>query len=285
MNTRAGVCFDTDPRTAKQEEAAKVTAHATTHIAGHKPALQLFFVVKYIQLASELAQNARTKGEKFPLVRVVKFVIPPGGWSAPINTSGFQTLPLDTLGYYVLLLRHHNRFRVWNAEHLGVAYLTTNRLRRHRQILKDTGLLFQVSVRGKTYTTVLRSPLEPELRATYQRIYDDACHTLPDGPELANHIFAELVGCPDGPSLILPRATLVELIRLKVDLKAVGLWTALASQPSRHNWQNVKTIAQVLGHDRNTIAKHLKALQSLGLVKCVDKREVFVNMLINNELY
>jgi len=240
--------------------------------------------MKYIQLASELAQNARTAGKKFPLVRVVKFVIPPGGWPAPIDTSGFQTLPLDALGYYVLLLRHHNRFRVWNAEHLGVAYLTANKLRRHRQILKDAGLMFQASVRGKTYTTVLRSPLEPELREAHQRIYDDACRTPPDGPELVNHIFAELVGCPDGPSLILPRVTLVELIRLKVDLKAVGLWAALASQPSRHNWQNVTNIGKVLGMTRKTAAKHLTALQSLGLVKCVDKREVFVNMLINNEL-
>lgn len=139
-------------------------------------------------------------------------------------------------------------------------------------------------MRGKTYTTVLRSPLEPELREAYQRIYDKGCRMLPNGPDMVNQIFAALVGCPDGPSLIIPRTTLVEFIHRNVDLKAVGLWTALASQPSRHNWQNVKTISQVLGLDRNTVAKHLKALQSLGLVKCVDKREVFVNMMILNEL-
>jgi hypothetical protein len=33
---------------------------------------------------------------------------------------------------------------------------------------------------------------------------------------------------------------------------------------------------------RKTASKHLKALQSLGLVKCVDKREVFVNVLISS---
>lgn len=98
--------------------------------------------MKYIQSASALAQEARAAGKKFPLVRVVKSVIPPG----------IRVLPLDALGYYVLLLRHHRRFRVWNTEHLGVAHLSANKLRRHRQILKDAGLMFQTVIRGRTYT-------------------------------------------------------------------------------------------------------------------------------------
>lgn len=88
--------------------------------------------MKYIQLASALAQEARAAGKKFPLVRVVKYVIPPGGWLAPIDTSGFRTLPLDTLGYYVLLIRHHERFRLWNTKNLGVAHLSPAQCKRHR---------------------------------------------------------------------------------------------------------------------------------------------------------
>jgi len=240
--------------------------------------------MKYIQSASALAKEARASGKKFPLVRVVKFVIPPGGWPAAINTSMFRTLPLDTLGYYVLLLRHHRRFRVWNTKHLGSIQLTSAQCKRHRQVLKDAGLLMQTVLRGRTYTTVLRSPVYPTAYAALLEAYETLCAATPQGPNAAHELFAAMVGCPDGPSTVLPRDTLAELIRLEVDLKAVGLWTALVSQRLRYNWQNVKTISQVLGLDRDAVAKHMKALQELGLVKCVDKREVFVNVLINNEL-
>lgn len=240
--------------------------------------------MKYIQSAGALAKASRAAGKKMPLVWVVKYVVPPGGWLAPIDASMFHPLPLDTLGYYVFLLRHHGRFRLWNTKNLGVAHLSAAQCKRHRKVLKDAGLLFQCKVRGRTCTTILRSPLEPELRDVYQRIYDEACHFEPWGPETANEVFATTVGCPDGPSTVIPRETVIELNRLKVDMKSVGLWVALASQDFRYNWRNVTNIAQVLGMTRKTAAKHLTDLQRLGLVRCVGKSEIFVNVLIDKEL-
>lgn len=197
---------------------------------------------------------------------------------------GEEALPLNTLGVYGYLLRHHARFHTWHVGSPNTYQLTTEQLRRHRRVLKTAGLLLQSRVKSRTYTTTLRSPIPESQRDLYQELYQDVCQQEPHGRRAAHQMFAALAGSPDGRSVLLPRDTMTQLITEAVTPSVTGLWIVLASFPSHHNWRNVTCIADTCGVSRPTIRNGLVQLEALGLVRRNGNTEVFVNLLINKQL-
>lgn len=197
---------------------------------------------------------------------------------------GEDALPLNTLGVYGYLLRHHARFHTWSSGGPNTYQLTPHQLKHHRRVLKDVGLLLQGRVKSRTYTTTLRSPTPKSQRDAYQELYQDICQREPHGRRAAHQMFAALAGSPDGRSVLLPRDTMSQLITKSVTPSVTGLWIVLASFPTHHNWRNVTCIADTCSVSRPTIRRGLVQLEALGLIRRVGNTEVFVNLLINKEL-